>query len=476
MIMDISKLQDDATPELMAKPNVCGTASGFKWKEGKPTDEPAILVFVQNKVSEASFISKHSIDELIPSNIDGIPTDVIEVGDLKKQGFTQKVRPLVPGYSCGHGGITAGTMGGFFLDRQKEIVMLSNNHVVGNENRASINDLIYQPGPADSRSLNPIGRLKNYLRLNNADNPHDSGIVAIDPELFRQNMINDMYPGVRLPLKGFRDASINMPVQKFGRTTGHTTGTVLGLNGRFKITFDMGVLEFVNCIVTSAMSKGGDSGSIIMDMDMHAIGLLFAGSDRVTLANPIQPIVDYYGLGILNLETTTPTSWQNVVSSGSISHQNNAYVFQERANNYCFIRRSVSPNIGSISCKINTGTDQGATWGPGLTLSFPDGAITINLRYNGSFGGYFRNQQFLGVGQVQPNTDYELRIINNGQSWVCEIKDQNRWHNVLTVPRNNLNGSPSMVSIGKIGPNGVARNHSEAGPLGLFTCTDIRVS
>ena len=40
--------------------------------------------------------------------------------------------------------------------------------------------------------------------------------------------------------------------------------------------------RFARQIVTSAMSAGGDSGSLLLDMDNRAVGLLFAGSPTVT--------------------------------------------------------------------------------------------------------------------------------------------------------------------------------------------------
>jgi hypothetical protein len=36
------------------------------------------------------------------------------------------------------------------------------------------------------------------------------------------------------------------------------------------------------------MSAGGDSGSLVLDVDDNAVGLLFAGSSAVTIINNIQ--------------------------------------------------------------------------------------------------------------------------------------------------------------------------------------------
>ena len=111
---------------LMKKNGVVGTGVGEKWVQGKPTGQSAILVFVQRKFSQRGVISKFSAKDMVPTEIDGIPTDVIEVGIIKKQsGFRAKVRPIKPGYSIGHGNITAGTTGGIFTDKDGDAVFIA---------------------------------------------------------------------------------------------------------------------------------------------------------------------------------------------------------------------------------------------------------------------------------------------------------------------------------------------------------------
>ena len=59
-------------------------------------------------------------------------------------------RPLRIGVSVGHFTITAGTLGSFAVYRKTgEVVILSNNHVLANENRARAGDAVLQPGKYD---------------------------------------------------------------------------------------------------------------------------------------------------------------------------------------------------------------------------------------------------------------------------------------------------------------------------------------
>ena len=55
-------------------------------------------------------------------------------------------------------------------------------------------------------------------------------------------------------------------------------------------------LTFNNQIITTDMSDSGDSGSLILDMQKKAVGLLFAGSDTVTIANRIEVVLDVLDL------------------------------------------------------------------------------------------------------------------------------------------------------------------------------------
>lgn len=82
-------------------------------------------------------------------------------------------------------------------------------------------------------------------------------------------------------------------VQKSGRTTGYTQGEVLAVGATVNVGFGAaGPARFVDQIVCSNMSAGGDSGSAVFDMNGHLIGLLFAGSSTVTILNKITYVFD----------------------------------------------------------------------------------------------------------------------------------------------------------------------------------------
>ena len=486
------KIQENNTDRLLKQQGVKGTAVGEKWVDGKPTGQEAILIFVQKKFSAKSIASpnvltKFTADDLIPKKINGIQTDVIEVGNIVKQSFKGKMRPVKPGYSVGHGKITAGTIGGVFNDKDGDPVILSNNHVLANENNANIGDLIYQPGPMDSNQnqndvgwqepiagLPYIGTLKKFMKINQTGNLHDSAIAKIHPGMINSNLVDDTYPQINSRLTGFGDPTIGMQVQKCGRTTGYTTGRVLGMNASFTIGYDFGNARFDQCVVFTAMSKGGDSGSIIQDMDERAVALLFAGSDKVTIASPINIVRDYYGL---NLYTDGPNKGEKTVKfSGldwvvksndpdKIEATGSAVKFTAAGNNAACIERPIS-TLKMVRCIVSTGTDKGATWATGLSVHWPNGYIKLNLRQGGAFGGYVNGSFNINIGKTQANKDYTLRIRNTGTTYIGEIKDGAQWFTVVEVPTKMFPYPPTMIRLGKTNLDANIVNHTTEGDVG----------
>jgi hypothetical protein len=90
-----------------------------------------------------------------------------------------------------------------------------------------------------------------------------------------------------------------MSVQKYGRTTSLTTGSVTGVNATVKVRYSKGhTATFVNQIVIgSGFSDSGDSGSLIVtnDANLNPVGLLFAGSSSTTIGNPIAAVLSQLG-------------------------------------------------------------------------------------------------------------------------------------------------------------------------------------
>jgi hypothetical protein len=68
--------------ELLGMPNVVGVGVGFRWIGGRPTDQPAIIVSVRRKVRADELTP----EDMVPSELDGVPVDVQESGDIEAGG------------------------------------------------------------------------------------------------------------------------------------------------------------------------------------------------------------------------------------------------------------------------------------------------------------------------------------------------------------------------------------------------------
>ncbi len=241
------------------------------------------------------------------------------IGRVAKRGdgapFQQRLRPLVIGASVGHFAITAGTLGAFVRARAGGgPLILSNNHVLANENRAKKGDDILQPGQFD-HGVDPadrIGTLADFQRLQtNGANLLDCASASLDTGIkFDSTQLATVGT-----LRGVRSGLVNAQeiVHKDGRTTGATRGRVTAIEmDNVVVDYDIGSLRFDQQIEIEGadddegFSAGGDSGSLIFDEDGQALGLLFAGGDTggtnghgLTYANPLQPVLDALGVDLL---------------------------------------------------------------------------------------------------------------------------------------------------------------------------------
>jgi hypothetical protein len=160
--------------QLLKKANVVGVAVGFKESKGEKTGELSVVVLVEQKKPLAAL----SAEDLIPPELDGMRTDVYEVGYLRAQQAQnpkERFRPIIPaGVSIGHYKITAGTFGAMVTDKTTgERFVLSNNHVLANSNDALVGDAILQPGAIDG-GQNPadvVATLERFVRIRFTNDP-----------------------------------------------------------------------------------------------------------------------------------------------------------------------------------------------------------------------------------------------------------------------------------------------------------------
>ncbi|MFM8319984.1 MAG: hypothetical protein ACKOC5_03630 [Chloroflexota bacterium] len=324
---------------LLKHANVVGVGVGYKTSRGREGGELSVVVLVRRKLPAAAL----SDAALLPKDVGGFRTDVIEVGELRAadrlprssaqaaaQEYTSRMRPAPGGVSIGHYHITAGTLGSVVYDRRtRRRLILSNNHVLANSNAGLPGDPILQPGPADGGQpgADTIAVLERFIRLRFTNEPAQCNIAGTYAwvgnqlarlsgsrhrlQAYQQNpgAVNRMDAALARPLDeddlldnhlgygavcGRAEAQLGQAVCKSGRTTAFTNGQVQVLEASVVVGYTGDrTAAFEGQVVTTPMSQGGDSGSLIVTAEGHqAVGLLFAGSPQSTIFTPIQPVLD----------------------------------------------------------------------------------------------------------------------------------------------------------------------------------------
>ena len=184
-------------------------------------------------------------------------------------------------------------------------VILSNNHVLADENRLPIGSPIFQPGLLDggNEATDVVARLTKFIALSAAQpNAVDCAIAEVtSPKLVSAALllpIGKLKSGSPLPAKE------RLEVEKVGRTTAYTRGRITDLSADVKIRYETGMLTFADQLLIEAesgpFSAAGDSGSLIVAKQAkRPVALLFAGSDTHTIANPIDEVLNALGIGIV---------------------------------------------------------------------------------------------------------------------------------------------------------------------------------
>jgi len=315
---------NDAAKKLLKKENVVLVGLGKKTTAGVNTGRYAIVVGVTKKLP-VQILSRKNV---VPTKIKGVETDVIEVGEIKALNAQDasdhkiKYRPAPGGVSIGHKDITCGTLG-MVVKRNGVRQILSNNHVLAHENKASIGDPVYQPGVYDGGTAeDEIARLSEFVPIEFGSPipppPSDCPIAKIVISLFNfsarvfgrktrlravapKAIVNTVDCALAKPNKdkdvltsileigepsGTTEADVGMKIKKSGRTSGLNSSEIALIDAVANVGYGSGTAIFEDQLVTSTpMAQGGDSGSAVLTEDNKVVGLLFAGSDTVAIIN-----------------------------------------------------------------------------------------------------------------------------------------------------------------------------------------------
>jgi len=286
-IEDMKMVLKDVRRDLMTKPNVIATGIGYKYVQGKKTDEIGIICSVEKKVAK-SYLSE---SDTLPEKIQDVSVDVFVSGLIYAyQDPTSRIRPAPGGVSIGHTNITAGTLG-CLVKKNNEWYILSNNHVLANSNDAAIGDAILQPGPYDG-GTDPQDRIATLaefvpIQFEGGGVPTPcpignivagvlNGIAAVLGSRTRllpvrpQAATNLVDAAIAKPVEndqviddilnigkisGVAEAALGMSITKSGRTTGVTTGTINQIDVTSQVSYGNNKIKFLRNKIVK-VSKG----------------------------------------------------------------------------------------------------------------------------------------------------------------------------------------------------------------------------
>lgn len=319
-VMDV---QDRVTPDIMAINGVVGTATSID-EQGTPY----IKVYTEHRLP----------DNAVPASIDGVAVKMEVSGKIVAMkgppgggggggGVSHTAKQTAPiqlgtsggwrhdlanGYCCG------GTLGALLTKGGKQYI-LSNYHVFeadivsgGNSRVATTGDPVIQPALIDvscnAANAQDVATLvvSNALPGSNVDASWAEvipGMVRTDGAILEIGTLSASTVG----------ASVGQAVKKSGRTTGLTRSTVDGLNANISVAYEnecAGGSAFTKTFSGQIIIKnrrsgflaGGDSGSLMVEdvsTNPRAVGLLFAGSSTLAVANPIGQVLSFFGASMV---------------------------------------------------------------------------------------------------------------------------------------------------------------------------------
>lgn len=251
----------------------------------------------------------------LPTRYRGVPVIMIEMpmagflyeatlSSMEPKQYTDGIREpqeiVIGGISGANANLRgqSGTIGYFCtrkskLPRRKEIHLLSNFHVFADPCKTNIDesDLIMQPSPGEPASNRPIASLISFSALKFDDKKQPNHVDAAIARLWASHAHKTVIPfiGAVKRYVETKDIGIGESVRKFGRTTGYTEGRVFSIyldiwirydrTGQRAFFQDQLLIEPDLPALPGFVSKG-DSGSLVVDAEQNAIGLIFGGTSK----------------------------------------------------------------------------------------------------------------------------------------------------------------------------------------------------
>jgi hypothetical protein len=304
-------IKERAAVRLMRLPGVTGVGIGGRVRGGRPTGQPVLKVFVTEKKPLADL----SPGEVVPTEFEGVPTDVVVLGPVEldvdpppgrgvvpvDQIDGERRRPLIGGsqLQVDLSGSGYGTLGCFLtkVGDPTKVYALTNHHVLstGSLQPTFGTTKAGQPTNEDS-STKCCSHIIGVVAGGGKDPLRDAGIVQLAPGMQWQADILEIGA-----VSGAHDVTVaeavsqTYPVRKRGARSRLTGGTIQAIN----VTLTVASITHTNLTVVQPnpdptdttgrplfFSQKGDSGSAVVNDANEVVALHFAKSP----ANPNQSV------------------------------------------------------------------------------------------------------------------------------------------------------------------------------------------
>ena len=206
--------------------------------------------------------------------------------------------------------MSTGTISAMIRDKVTGLkLMLSNNHVFANTSSvtngyAHEGDAVIQPGVIDGGNVygDTVATLYRWVPF------QDSKMNLVDAALALPTSQDDVSMYILashdldvIPVRGVAPVTSPIRVKKYSRTSDMDWGNVIDWNFSVGVDYKDGVTRnFTDQLPVKIQTQGGDSGSLLLDENDNAVGLIFAGGkddagNYYGVANKIRNVLIMFG-------------------------------------------------------------------------------------------------------------------------------------------------------------------------------------
>ena len=267
---------------------VQGLAVGTRSRDGRPTDELVIVVYVDRKRPPRRRCANRVPRRIVIPGLGTFETDVVAIGELAPLEFPDHVRPAMPGCSIGHVDLDGYGTFGLLVKKQagqgSGLFILSNSHVLALDGLAAVGDDIVQPGPADiDGESGTIAKLADWVPFDFTTTGWPNLVDAAIARVLRSNNVTNSIREINVvPVATSFEITEGMRVRKVGRSSDDMSGEVINPSANLKhkhmkTSTTRGYVRYADQVWCDRFAGPGDSGSIVLNDQNEVVGLVCCG-------------------------------------------------------------------------------------------------------------------------------------------------------------------------------------------------------